>query len=88
MRSLILIASIALAGCSNTTLYVGVHHKLPLPGIEFKGDNPAAVFRVQRRAKKWSCEYMHISQWLEGWPFNHDKEQSLDTLGCGYDFDL
>lgn len=68
-----------LLGCG-TTGHVGVMHDFK---GQVQGDNPAAVFRVVKPIDdRYSCEYMHVSHWTSGWPFNDRYEESLDMLGC------
>ncbi len=74
------------------SLDVGVYHNLDIyPDNEHawnNGDSPVAEFRLSLNKGNVSCSYAHVSNWLTGAPFNHERESTLDMVGCAYRFNL
>lgn len=74
-----------LAGCTSTQVQVLLHGKLRDGG--FTGRGPTATLRVQHYVNdRVVCEYEHISHIRDGEPFNNRDEDTLDHVGCGFEF--
>lgn len=89
---LIAIAAIPLmVGCTyNPQFEAGVFHKMEISnkGIPWENNgSPVAVFKVRQKINdRFNCEYLHISNWLSGPPFDNEPESHLDTIGCSVSF--
>lgn len=74
------------AGYSPTSL--NGHEKLD-QYYEWKGSNPvflgSAGVEIHGRGKSYvDVGYTHVSNWLTGWPVNHDRESRLDLIHIKY----
>lgn len=84
MKYLIIIFSLLTVGCSGTSIYVGTGIDANTDHI---GNNPVAVVRVdQEITENVSCGWLHVSNVLDGKPFNSRDENVSDIGHCGYTY--
>lgn len=73
------------------TLDIGAYWNMNLNEQEYEwedGGSPVAVFRLRLGNQRVGCEYMHVSNYLTGAPFNDRTESTLDALGCAVRVDI
>jgi len=70
----------------NLTLELGAYANMNLyPEDKYAwqaNGSPVATIKLRWGNSKFGCEYMHVSNWFSGVPFNDDAESTLDALGC------
>lgn len=57
------------------------------------GGSPGAYFALRREQHMagntyWFFQYVHLSNWLAGPPFNDKPETSVDHIGAGFRWEL
>ena len=86
MRAILM--ALLLTGCAgHQVVEVGAYqHIKPLVGENTweTGGSPIAVFKVRHEMERGACEYMHVSNWMTGFPFNDEHESTVDMVGCAY----
>ena len=101
MKSIVIIGVLlmlsAAAQADELSLEIGAGHNFSLANSGADAWNNAdstGFYGAIRYERKLSLNYtlvvhyMHVSQWLEGPPFNDKSESSLDHLGVAIKFNL
>ena len=74
------------------TLDTGAYYNLDFhPEDEHRwedGGSPVATFRLRLGKDRFGCEYLHVSNWFTGAPFNDRNETTLNAVGCTYKVDI
>lgn len=82
MKPIIILIALVLSGCASTHMKIGVAHNLQRDLGGFDGDNPLAIFELEKRLSPLvSVSYWHLSHWSSGKPFNDRDEDTIDAVG-------